>query len=91
LNTNSKKKFNSNYLLRNLGLVNFTTHRITKSRKNKMNRDYNFQYLLISVYSFPSSRILAVPLTLPVRLAAIRPTLRPADVSRRTVEGKPIC
>merc|ERR1719462_761143 len=37
------------------------------------------------------SRTLAVPRTRPVRRAAMSPTFRPADVSRRTVEGKPIC
>ena len=49
------------------------------------------RFYLLQIYSFPSLTMGFPPLILPVLLAAIRPTLRPAEVPRLTVDALPIC
>lgn len=57
---------------------------------------YNIHSLLLNPYCSQTPAYLSLvsplpPRILPVRRAAIRPTLRPADVPRLTVEALPIC
>lgn len=48
--------------------------------------------MIILFYSLSDFEVIVrVPRIRPVRLAAIRPTLRPCDASRRIVDGLPIC